>query len=148
MNRFIDKCMNTVDKLSQKQQPPDDGNVISSLLKSSHLCPEIPAITKMAHSTKFHKSEWTFMDLTILTNFSQFRQSGNQLGGFDDFDEYSPFSLLHAVLDISHLWTLLKMFVLGKKEPTEDEHKGDKGQSGNWSWTNTLPPTRRKLVVP
>lgn len=108
----------------------------------------MPAITKMAHSTKFYQSEWTFMDLTILTNYSQFRQSGNQLGGFDDFDEYSPFSLLHAFLDISHLWSLFKMFVLDKKEPTEDENKGDKGRSGDWSWTNTLPPTRRKLVVP
>ena len=36
---------------------PDDGNVIFSLLESSHLCPEMPAITKMAHSTKFHPSE-------------------------------------------------------------------------------------------
>lgn len=140
--------MNTMDKLSQK-------TTATWWWKLDFLSPKkFPLMSRNARNnengrfTKIHQSEWTFMDLTILANFSQFRQSGNQLGGFDDFDEYSPFSLLHAFLDISHLWSLLKMFVLGKKEPTEDENKGDKGQSGNWSWTNTLPSSRRKLVVP
>ena len=27
-------------------------------------------------------------DLTILSNLSQIHQKGNQLGGFDDFDEF------------------------------------------------------------
>ena len=40
-------------------------------------------------------------DLTILSNLSQIHQKGNQLGGFDDFDEFfAIFLLLHAFLDI------------------------------------------------
>ena len=49
------------------------------------------AVTEMADSTKLCQTEWLFMDLTILTNCSQIRQS--------DFDEFSPFLLLHAFLD-------------------------------------------------
>ena len=37
--------------------------------------------------------------LTILTNFKQNSSRRNQLGGFDDFKEFSPFWLLHAFLD-------------------------------------------------
>jgi len=39
------------------------------------LCPEMQAVTKMADLTKFCRTEWMFMDLTILTNFCQIRQS-------------------------------------------------------------------------
>ena len=41
------------------------------------------------------------MDLTILVNFSQIRQSEISGVVFDDFDEFSPFSLQHAFLDVS-----------------------------------------------
>ena len=33
------------------------------------------AVTEMADLTKFCQTEWLFMDLTILTNCSQIRQS-------------------------------------------------------------------------
>ena len=41
------------------------------------------AVTEMADLTKLCQTEWLFMDLAILTNCSQIRQS--------DFDEFSPF---------------------------------------------------------
>ena len=34
-------------------------------------------------------------DLTILSNLSQIHQKGNQLGGFDDFDEFFAIFCMH-----------------------------------------------------
>ena len=41
------------------------------------------------------------MDLTILANIGQIRQSKISLADFVDFDAFSPFSLRQAFLDIS-----------------------------------------------
>ena len=41
------------------------------------------------------------MDSTILGIFLSNSSKRNHLGGIDDFDEFSPFSLLYAFLDIS-----------------------------------------------
>ena len=51
--------------------------------------------------------------------------------GFDDFNEFSPFPLLHAFLDISHIFLTQKCFFFRQKEPTEDENKGDKRESSD-----------------
>ena len=52
--------------------------------------------------------------------------------GFDDFNEFSPFPLLHAFLDISHIFLTQKcFFFFRQKEPTEDENEGDKRQSND-----------------
>ena len=40
------------------------------------------------------------MDLTVLENFWSNLSKKNQLGGIDDFDEFSPSSVPHAFLDI------------------------------------------------
>ena len=50
--------------------------------------------------------------------------------GFDDFDEFLPFSLLLAYLDISHIF-FIQRFCFRQKEPTEDENEGDKRQSSD-----------------
>ena len=50
--------------------------------------------------------------------------------GFDDFDEFLPFSLLHAFLDISHIF-FTQNVCFRQKEPTEDENEGDKRQSND-----------------
>ena len=42
-----------------------------------------------------------FMDLTILANIGQIRQSKISLADFVNFDAFSPFSLWQAFLDIS-----------------------------------------------
>ena len=38
--------------------------------------------------------------LMILANFLSNLSKPNKLGRFDNFDEFSPFALLHAFLDI------------------------------------------------
>ena len=55
--------------------------------------------------------------------------------GFDDFNEFSPFPLLHAFLDISHIFLTQKCFFLGKKnrqrtrmKETRDRAATDPGQ--------------------
>ena len=50
--------------------------------------------------------------------------------GFDDFDEFSPFSLLHAFLNISRIF-FTQNVCFRQKEPTEDENEGDKRQSND-----------------
>ena len=50
------------------------------------------AVTKMAD---------LLMELTILANIGQIRQSKISLADFVDFDAFSPFSLRQAFLDIS-----------------------------------------------
>ena len=42
-------------------------------------------------------------DLTILSNLSQIHQKGNQLGGFDDFDEF--FAIFCYCM---HFWTYFR----------------------------------------
>ena len=42
-------------------------------------------------------------DLTILRNLSQIHQKGNQLGGFDDFDEF--FAIFCYCM---HFWTYFR----------------------------------------
>ena len=54
-----------------------------------------------------------------------------------------PFSLLHAFLDISHIF-FTQNVCFRQKEPTEDENEGDKRQSSDWSWTKTSPPVHLK----
>ena len=72
--------------------------VIYIITTTIWLCLEMHAVTKMADLTKFRQIERMFMDSAILANFSQILR--NQVIGFDDFGECSPFSLLHAFLDI------------------------------------------------
>ena len=61
-------------------------------LSKAHVCPEMHAVTKMAD---------LLMELTILANIGQIRQSKISLADFVDFDAFSPFSLRQAFLDIS-----------------------------------------------
>ena len=70
-------------------------------LSKAHLCPEMYAVTKIADLTTFRQTDWMFMDLTILANIGQIRQSKISLADFVDFDAFSPFSLRQAFLDIS-----------------------------------------------
>lgn len=44
--------------------------------------------TKMADFMKFRRTEWMFMDLTVLANFKSNLSKKNQLGGIDDFDQF------------------------------------------------------------
>ena len=44
-------------------------------LSKAHLCPEMHAVTKMADLTTFRQTDWMLMDLTILANIGQIRQS-------------------------------------------------------------------------
>ena len=46
------------------------------------------------------------------------------------FDDFSPFSLLHAFLNISHIF-FTQNVCFRQKEPTEDENEGDKRQSND-----------------
>ena len=57
------------------------------------------AVTEMADLTKFCQTEWLFMDLTILTNCSQIRQSEITSADLTILTNFSPFLLLHAFLD-------------------------------------------------
>ena len=61
-------------------------------LSKAHVCPEMHAVTKMAD---------LLMELTILANIGQIRQSKISLADFVDFDAFSQFSLRQAFLDIS-----------------------------------------------
>ena len=73
--------------------------IVIYVITTIWLCLEMHAVTKMADLTKFRQTERMFMELAILANFSQIlkAKSGYWIWRFG---ECSPFSLLHAFLDI------------------------------------------------
>ena len=84
-----------------------------------HSCLEIHTGTKMVDLTKFCQTEWMLIDLTILANFlGKFVKTksarrnwqilvklikGKSTQSIWQFEEFLPFLLLHAFLDITTL---------------------------------------------
>lgn len=56
-----------------------------------HLCPEMYAVTKLVDFTKFRQTERTFVDLTILENFSKLCQSHQPWRNFVRFVTLAKF---------------------------------------------------------
>ena len=73
--------------------------IVIYIITTIWLCPDMHAVTKMADLTKFRQIERMFMNLAILANFSQFFKAKSAYRIWR-FGECSPFSLLHAFLDI------------------------------------------------
>ena len=61
---------------------------------------------------------------------SRFDETFSKRVNVHGFDDFSPFSLLHAFLDISHIFSTQNV-CFRQKEPTEDENEGDKRQSSD-----------------
>ena len=62
---------------------------------------------------------------------SRFDETFSKRVNVHGFDDFSPFSLLHAFLNISHIFFTQNVFFFRQKEPTEDENEGDKRQSSD-----------------
>ena len=61
---------------------------------------------------------------------SRFDETFSKRVNVHGFDDFSPFSLLHAFLNISHIF-FTQNVCFRQKEPTEDENEGDKRQSSD-----------------
>ena len=61
-----------------------------------HLCPNMHIVMKMGDLMKFFQTEWLFMDLTILVNFSQIHQREIRLADLMILTNFLQFSLLPA----------------------------------------------------
>lgn len=60
----------------------------------------VPVLDDLGEFSQIRQSEISLAELTILTKFKSNLSKRNQLGGFDDFNE---FSLLHAAFVDTHL---------------------------------------------